>query len=195
MGQEVEQKLETVKDQYTQVVGALDHMFKQMSLRTTEELWRQPGDNFGIGSCRPSAPETTFFGPARELLISLSEQKLRENPRPKTNSPCRFHSTTGCILGELKSPVCITWIENPQELRDRFNLDPKDLKEFISETNRRILLGSKPTKEGYPYYYQEVPLRPEENIEFVQQALEKIAEITEDIKKFPILHPEEVEAA
>lgn len=195
-------KVETMMvDQYTKIVGALDNLFKEMRVRTNEERWRLPGSQLGSGSCTNVPPDAAarqfgnllLGGPAAGMLFHLIEKRGQQFPGSSTLSSCSyFRDNYGCILAELKLPDCIRWIDNPEELEKRFGINGYDLRTDTGWIVRRILGGDDLMEVNNLFIYQGRQPHPEKNNEFVEQAYQAITKMTQHVKKFPILHPDEV---
>ncbi len=173
----------TIVSQYTTVVGALDQMFQEMDLRSNGSLWRWKNSPFeGVGSCKyisKSPSESGLVGPARNTLIELRQQRVKDFPGSSSVSSCPYHRENhGCVLGNLKSPLCISHIDgyDPMagydELRDRFGIKSNHLTSDISWILRSILESNDPTQ----------------NSQFISEACNGISQMTQHIKRFPILH-------
>lgn len=98
-----------------------------------------------VGSCKytnQEASEGGIYGPVRELLIQLREKRKEENPGYSNLSPCPYHrENSGCVLGNLKSPLCIGHIEHPGELKKRFGIDGHELEHNIRWILDNILIN------------------------------------------------------
>lgn len=162
--------------QYHSVAGALNIMFKEMSVRTNGELWRlENSPYFGMGSCTHADREVAEWGvegPAAEDMIKLRDERNKQIPGE--SRCCPYHREgRGCTLGDLKGPVCLEHIDNPGEIEKTFGIDPYQLTHQIRWVLRKILLG-------------------EANELFVKAAVVAANSMSEHVKIFPILHPEEV---
>lgn len=163
--------------QYTKVVGALDQMFTEMDLRSNGSLWRWKDSPYeGVGSCKyisKSPSESGLVGPARQTLLNLRVQRAKEFPGSSSVSSCPYHrENQGCILGELKSPICISHVDHPGELRRRFGIDGYQLTTDISWILRSILESQDPTQ----------------NNQFVDDAHQAVIQMTQHVKRFPVIH-------
>lgn len=172
--------------QYTTIVGALDQMFTEIDLRSNGSLWRWEDSPYaGSGSCKyisKEPSESGFVGSTRSIFINLREDKSKEYPGSSSVSSCPYHRENhGCILENLKSPLCISHIDNPGELRSRFGIDGYKLTQDISWILRSILESTDPNTK----HILESPLQ---NNEFINEAHLAITQMTKHIQRFPILH-------
>lgn len=175
-----------IVSQYTTIVGALDQMFTEIDLRSKGSLWRWEDSAYaGSGSCKyisKEPSESGFVGPTRRLFINLREDKAKEFPGSSSLSSCPYHRENhGCILGELKSPLCISHIDSPGELRPRFGIDGYKLTQDISWILRSVLESTDP----HTKHVLESPLQ---NNDFVAEACAAIEQMTRHVKRFPVLH-------
>jgi len=183
-----------IVNQYQQIVGALDTMFKEMDLRSDDAAWRWQ-ISAGVGSCRyisKSPSESGLVGPAKASIIKLREQRAQDFPGSSSVSSCPYHRENhGCVLGDLKSPLCIahidsydeTGVSNVDELNYRFRIKSASLRTDIDWMLRSILVAED------PFTHQRLDT-PEENNDFVSKAHEAIRSMTQHVKRFPILHNE-----
>lgn len=129
-----------------------------------------------MGTCREMNKTTAEWGlegSVKDELIVLREE--RNETTSGKSTCCPYHRPgKGCVLADLKSPVCLAHIENPQELRERLNLPADKLTFEINWILKQILHG---VADG----------------EFISAALYSIEGVTEHVKTFPVLHPEELE--
>lgn len=112
-------KVEQMIDQYRRVVGAVNNVFLELSARTEWEKWRMDG----VGSCGISreVSETGLVGVAKTDLIELREKRNSEagGEHVESRLSCDYHrKECGCVLGDLKAPICLTYVENWDELED-----------------------------------------------------------------------------
>lgn len=175
-----------IVSQYTTIVGALDQMFKEIDLRSNGSFWRWNDSPYaGVGGCKhinKSPSESGLVGSARNILIKLREQKEKEFPGSSSLSPCPYHRENhGCILEELKSPLCIEYVDNPEEIKKRFGIDGSQLTHNIGWMLRYIL----ESKDPHTHMKLESPIQ---NNDFVHDAHEAITTMTQHIKRFPVLH-------
>lgn len=163
--------------QYTRLAGTTDQMFQVISPRViyTAALWRQEGPFKGSGSCRDIDKynsEMGVEGIAKDTLISFREKRNQEVPGISTVSDCPYHrSEGGCTLKELKSPRCLSHMEAAWELW-KFGIDGYRLSVDISQWSSQVL-SSESLADAYA------------NGTFVGRKIIYIAELTEEIKKFP----------
>ncbi len=132
-----------IVEQYKTVTGNLDQMFVIASSRTKQEFWRQDG----VGSCavvtnKAIAELGILDNEAGRLLIVAREDKDREIRGRSGATGCPYHRINhGCILGELKSPICVGYFDNPDEWENKFGIDADQLREEISNTLYSVLTG------------------------------------------------------
>lgn len=177
-GVEVSPEILQIATNYQVVVGALDLMFKEADLRLKQVLWREEDSiHKNVGTCRDMYREDSewdLIGPARSYLIRLRDQRNREVPGRATLTHCPYHRReTGCVLRGLKSPACIGYIDYPGEFQERFRVDVPSLKRENSRALECILENQGPDGQGID--------------EFVQDTLGVVKQLTEHIKKHPIL--------
>lgn len=164
-------------DQYTRVVGKLHEMFMEMTKRTEWEVWRFDG----VGSCGlpKELSEIGLSGIARERIIALREDRNRENnmERVQGKQACPYHRKDfGCVLGDLKSPVCISYMENKEEVWEKFGIDAAVFYKEVRSILDEILFAGVDNENS---------VRPELNDEPVDQFVGRIGDEIERIKTFP----------
>lgn len=159
-------------ERYRKVAGAINRMFKALSIRTNGEGWRIDGRG-ACGEVDRDLIESQIEGPAREDFIKLREERNAQIPG-ESKCGCPYHREgIGCILGDLKGPICLAHIDNPQELQERFGIDADQTTFGIDLVTKRIIAGK-------------------EDDLFVEAAVHAVDSMIEHIEGFPILHPEEV---
>jgi len=171
-------KVEQIISQYRQVVGALDRMFVEMSKRTEWEKWRF--DGFGSCGILQSTSEVGLGGIARNELIRLREEVNAATGLSRVDGKltCPYHRANhGCVLGDLKSPLCIAWIENRDEVSEKFSVDFYQFKQFVYGALGKILF----TKET-----DESLINPGDNEDFVAETLVKIESLTDRVLGAPV---------
>lgn len=170
--------------QYRTVVGKLDEMFFEMDLRSEVMLWRADG----VGSCRAvdkPFSESYLEGKAKKRLIKLRDEKIKRVDLGYTPSFCPYHSLEkGCVLGNLKSPLCIAHVDYPSELQRRFGINGINLADDILLVLGVILRQD--TKMIYKEFGQDLNMN-----EFVELAVDSIKQMTNHIKRSPILDDSE----
>lgn len=164
-----------IVDQYRQITGALEQMFQTARLRTKEEMWR----NDGVGSCIAvdrELSEHRLSGEAKEDLIKLRGQRNQEfGGNQSTLTKCPYHRENhGCVLGDLKSPTCIAFFENPFEWDAKFKIRTGEFRPEIQDTLSDVLYGDRL-----------------ENPTSVEIFINRVKKITDFISTFPILHQPE----
>lgn len=179
--------------QYRVVNAQVIKLFREISLRTSEEPWKADG----VGTCYGSKefartgeappnykPDQTMIGPVADELIHIQDSIGKNTPgeREEDRSVCEFHRKgIGCILGEDKPPFCVSFIDNKTELEKRFEINGEELEDRLLEIVAKILqAGRKLT--GDKWYYN-----PHVNDEFIPQASEEITGYIKQIQSFPIL--------
>lgn len=135
-------KVIEIAQQYQTAVGILNNMFDIARVRTTGELWRLDG----VGSCvqihNKEDSEIELIGPAKKYIVALRETRNQEAGGHSILTGCPYHREgIGCVLGNLKSPVCIQHFENWGEWRARFGINAWILKEEIDDVLNLILTG------------------------------------------------------
>lgn len=180
---------ERIVYQYRTLVGGYNRLFRELSLRTNGELWRKDDKFKGVGSCiyaDRSYSETYIEGQARARIIELRGERNKDKGG-KSKIDCPYHRPgRGCILDDLKSPLCIEHVDNPGELRERFGIDGYSLKRRIHDSLERVLWGAAATEERGEH------VNPESNDGFVVKESEEIERIISHVKTFPVLHQDEI---
>lgn len=177
-----------VVSQYRRVVGALDIMFKEMDLRSEVMFWRWDG----VGTCRGvdlAFSEKGMVGIAKKELIELRNNKSREYPKTEPVCSCPYHrKEIGCVLGDLKGPICIGHIDFPKESEARFGIDGSKLSGDIKWILQTIL------NQG-----QDRKCRLEDGTisteEFVGLSVGAVEQMTKHVERFPILSHEDRKSA
>lgn len=134
-------RVKQIVGQYRQVVGAMEIMFQAAKPRTNNQPWRRDG----VGSCHKvekGLAETGLAGEAADELIRLRDELNTEYGGASTVTPCPYHRKgVGCVLGDLKSPICITWPDNHSEWRKRFGVDLLAVSDDAGTLLRLVLGG------------------------------------------------------
>lgn len=175
---------EIIINQYRTVVGKLDEMFGELDRRSYGALWKQEGPLKGVGSCAgllTQQIEEGLTGIARKKLIELRAEKGNSVPgQGSSKTKCDFHREgMGCALGDLKSPLCISHIDDGWELGIVFGINGFSLERDVRWILDNILTAKDPfsgTKLGSAI----------DNNGFVKDACQAIALMTSHFKKFPI---------
>lgn len=172
-------KVDLIIGQYRHVVGALDVMFREMSKKTLWEIWKQDG----VGSCAipREVSESGIVGLARGALIALRDERNGQNglQTVEGRSVCPYHRANhGCVLGDLKSPICIAYIENKDEFLEKFGLDAAAFYKEVRSILDRILFAGVDDRRL---------VCPELNDELVDQFVGRIEDEIERIKTYPIV--------
>lgn len=177
----------SIVGQYTKVVGQLDEMFREIDTRSNSSLWRLTGGYGynGVGSCKnvtKRRSEEELEGEAKDVLIKLRDARNQAKPGTSSLSSCPYHREDyGCVLAELKSPRCISHVDNPAELAKRFGIDGDQLTDDIHWILSHILKVRNSETGGSLD-------TPTKNDGFVESASEAISQMTNHVRKFPILH-------
>lgn len=171
-------KVGQIIDQSQRVVHVWNEMFAEISSRTVGEDWKKDG----IGSCGYHDYSSPIdYGISKERMVELMEERNRTNSLPRVervNNTCPYHRADfGCVLGDLKPPICVGHIENPREVKEKFGIDHYDHVMEVFKVLRRIHF-TKTTNEA--------EVNPEENEDFVRKTIEKIHATTEYIKTIPV---------
>lgn len=164
--------IEPIVAQYRSVVGELDGIFKAASPRTEREWW--PSD--GVGSCAlikdKKHSEVGLTGLAKSRIIELRDARNLEVGGTSTQCACPYHRAgSGCVLGDLKSPVCIVFVENRAELTGRFGIHIDNVTSRIKAVLNQILSGE-----------------TAHNPAPVSTFIDEVKGITDRIEQEPILH-------
>lgn len=186
-----QKKIQHIAHQYVAVAGALNRLWKEISVRTTQESWRKDestpwGSYYGAGSCRDvdkALAEDLLDGPAQFDIIQLRDQRNYRTPGETRFCP-NHRVGKGCVLGDLKSPRCLDHIDggHHEEIQERFGICLLDMRVPLLQ----IQGGGRNPRNG------DYMLRPEVNDEFVRVTIAGIEHLTDYIKTFPILHPKEI---
>ena len=181
-------KVEQIMGQYRRVVGALDVMFREISARTMFEEWRFNG--FGSCGVPKYGAELKIHGIAKDDLIALREERnsLDHQETIETDGViCPYHRKDfGCVLGDLKGPVCISFIENKNEVEAWFGIDQIVLSRSIQRALARILVS---------HISDESQVDPRSNEQFVEEEIAGIERLTEYIRSFPVIEEARVDFA
>lgn len=172
----IDPKIEQAIGQYRRVVGAFNELFGEISLRTFDEEWKSDG----VGSCNTNVADTGIEGlVGHALLVARREKNSINNlPRVEGRFTCPYHRANyGCAVGDLKPPVCVSHIENKDEVRKRFGINYFDFKYFVYGVLRRLQFSRVDELEQ---------IHPADNEGFVQDTVDKIKGMTEYIKSFPL---------
>lgn len=167
---QIRPEIAVIIGQYRMVAGEFDKLWKIISVRSDQNSWRLP-ERQGIGSCSGDYG-LSIFGPARPDLFELRKRRNRETGGIRLAKACEFHRTgRGCILGDLKSPLCLDYVDSRHEveMQNRFKIGILKME----PTLLLILSGNA-------------------NDDLVQAAVEKIQNRIGYIETFPVLHPEEL---
>lgn len=169
-------EVEQIIDQSQRVVRAWNNMFAEISSRTVGEEWKRDG----IGSCGYhdySSPAD--YGIAKERIVELMEERNRTNslPRVEGRYACPYHRANfGCVLGDLKPPICVGHIENAGEVKGKFDIVRLDHVYEVFKVLRRI---------HFSKTNNEKEVAPEKNEDFVREVIGNIHAKTQYIKTFP----------
>ncbi len=170
---------------YRCIAGAFDRMWQATNLRTKSASWRRDG----VGSCHYVYDDS--FGLVilnypkliRARLEELADQRSWEVPG-QSNITCPFHRRNkGCILGDLKSPLCLDFFDDGQEeeIKENFGITippSKDILEIAGLAGTLIYMGIKLD----PAFIRSV----------IRGTLKEVRQVTAYIETFPILsnnHP------
>lgn len=158
--------------QYREVVGALDVMFREMGLRSEVELWRVDG----VGTCKQVgqfSSEDGLYPDIRVDMVRLREKRNLETAGENTLAACPYYrDNQGCVLGDLKAPICIAHVDYPDELRRRFGIDGYQLKKDIEWVLAVI-------QRQDPYSLQSEG--------FCHLTLSAIGQMTDHVRNYPVL--------
>ncbi len=178
-------EIDPIVRQYTTVVGALDKMFSELDKRSHGALWKKEGSLKGVGSCASILTyytEKGLVGPASNKLLELRDLKSKNVPGIKSlKTGCDFHrQNMGCSLGELKSPFCISHIDDSWELGIVFGINGFSLEHDIKWSLASILSAKDP--------FTNAQLASAlDNDRFVEEVSGAISLMTAHIKRFPII--------
>ncbi|MBW2992874.1 hypothetical protein KY345_06685 [Candidatus Woesearchaeota archaeon] len=148
--------IDKIIEQYRRCIRALNGMFKH----APDECY----EDDGIGCCCETHHSYGLLeGPAADKIVDMQEEKANYDSLPDA---CLFHKEgEGCVLGDLKSPACISHYCRG-ELPRRYD------RIFVQDILSQVLCGS-PGPDSY---------HPEEN-EHLVSALERYAqEMIEEIE-------------
>lgn len=169
-----------ITEQYRGVVGLLDAMFREIGLRSEAELWRFDG----VGNCSYVTKVSSEIGlesPARRRLIRLRQKRNKDIGGKSTIAKCPYHRAgMGCVLGDLKAPICIAHVDYPGTLQRKFKVDGYQLKQDIDWILECILGQEVSDNESELFDCMNVG-------EFNELAQEAIRKMSGHIKLFPLL--------
>lgn len=158
-------------------------MFKEMGKRSEMEAWRLDGVGTcqGMSAINKTVSEFGITGPSRKEIIRLREERARQFPGNSNLTSCPYHREDyGCVLGDLKSPVCTAVIDSPEEIKRTFGIDGFELRQDITLILRVILDQD---QKQLNILFQPAPSIKE----FFWYSLESIQEINEAVCQLPIL--------
>lgn len=172
--------------QYRSIVGSLNLLFTEMGQRSEIELWRLDG----VGSCRDMNRETAegeLAGPVGDLLVELRDRRDSEVPgQPDELTQCPYHRVRcGCILGDLKSPICISHVDYPSSLEKHLQIKGYVLARDICGVLQVVLYQNQALLEDL-FPAVEITL---EELPFL--FMNSVGEMTKYVMTKPILRQEE----
>ncbi len=136
--QPTERDVALIVRQYTLCTSLLEELFKL----APDECWTFDG----VGCCASATKtlvEKGLQGPAYETLMRLRGQRSESYghlPRD-IEEACPYHTEQGCVLGELKSPLCISHYCRGK-IEGVFDSD------YVYDTLKRILEGNLDPETG-----------------------------------------------
>lgn len=160
----------TILRQYRECTGALDELFTI----APDQCWKKNG----IGCCDTDkkTAEKGLIGPARNMFMDMRNALI-----PLTGNiimvgnACPYHKKgSGCVLGELKSPICATWYcsgDLPKGKRDTSRYD----RTYVMQTLMDILAGRYNQKAG--------TYHPEQNEDLVREFKAYVGEVIQTTLK------------
>lgn len=159
-----------ITGQYLKASGAAQQMFDVFGSRVPQ-MWQMPGPYENVGSCRyldkPSSGDG-LSGIAKDHIIELREERNTQVPGQNELTECPYHRMgSGCTLGELKSPICISHIDMPGEIERLTGVPGTSVWVGIRETLEEILVaqsvedvaGNAPRVEAFVRYIEMLTAR------------------------------------
>lgn len=159
----IDPKIIQITNQYQQVAGGFCRFFEALSPRTSllSNLWRSSdflnGKYSGTGDCKQmnrSRVIQSFAGVAETYLTQLADQRNADMLHPTTASDCTYHGRKGCVLDDLRPPLCLSHVSDQAELKERFNIYGDRLPNWIRETLEQVMLGGTDKKDVEAKVYQ-----------------------------------------
>jgi len=175
-------------EQYRAVAGKFVELWDELYLRTETGDWREDG----IGSCHtsPHLFETYVGGFITGEIEKLWDARSNDDPIAWDDSEevdppdsCQHHQQSkGCILGDLKSPRCLSHTDKGQrsEISDNFGIELPDFRTPLVQ----IQHGGMDLTGG------DCSLHPEHNDELVERTIAETEELIAHVKTFPMLATE-----
>jgi len=166
--------------QYQRVARAFNEMLEAIDAKTDGAAWKKDG----VGSCRvsPHLFETYLDGVVTGDIERLWDAKDADNPDldESDNRRCQFHRIgTGCILGDLKSPRCLSHIDgnNVTEIETKLGTKLPEIKQPLLTIQ---LGGMDVTGEG-------CVLHPDLNDKLVEDTVQSATEFTAKVRELPTI--------
>lgn len=164
--------------QYQRAAEAFNAMWEAIDARTDGAAWKKDG----VGSCRvsPHLFETYLGGVVTNEVERLWDAKDADNPDLDESDyrRCMFHRIgEGCILGDLKSPRCLSHVDgsNVAEIETKLGTKLPDIKQPLVIIQ---MGGMDVTGEG-------CVLNPSLNEAIVEATVQSATEFTARIRALP----------
>lgn len=145
MASERQEAILAITGQYLEASAAAQQMFDALGPRV-RQLWQMSGPYENVGSCRyldkPSS-EGWLSGIAKNHLIELREARNVQVPGESQLTDCPYHRTEGgCVLAELKSPLCMSHVDMPSEIERLTGVQGTGVSIGIRKTLEEILTAA-----------------------------------------------------
>lgn len=172
---------ETVLSQYRLIVARYNTLLSLLYSRTLYKEWEDrfyvgPGTELGVGSCYLGTADADI-GITHPELLRLRQQRSQETSGKRIKGACGHHRKGhGCILGDLKSPICLHYLPDPllAEMKDRFGIE--FTARFMSEGKKALKVAE---QLQLPYASQP------EMAEKVRLAGETLESLSAELQHFP----------
>lgn len=178
------QEVEQIVSQYTAFAGLVDQMFREMGLRSEIEWWRYDG----AGTCQGMTKkwvEQDLVGPAAKRLIELRELRNSRFEGKSTTSKCPYHrNNIGCVLKELKDPYCASHVDVPGRLKKTFGINGGQLMRDLHYVFGVIL--NQDLDAASKLLSGDVSM-----VDFSESANAAVSQIIRDVRRYPLLRPED----
>ena len=177
-------KIVQIVNQYRQIAAAYGELFGEIYKRTEYEEWRMDG----IGSCRIPTHNSLagIDGIAKDAIIQLREQVSESDTSERVElaegaAMCRYHRAgKGCVLTDLKSPMCISHIESRDEVAGKFGIEQMDFAMDVFKALRKVMWTKVSDLSA---------VNPDENNQFVSNTVVDIHALILRVVQVPEIDP------
>lgn len=166
--------------QYQEIAGAYDALWQVIYARTITKAWET--DPKSLGSCAVSDEVATDGLDVihQYEIIQLRNRRNNETPLNGKTQGCPHHRpNTGCILGDLKGPKCLDYVDMyiDDEIEERFGICLMPVKPYL------LYVGQGGVDQSIaPWRFH-----PEANESFVVKTITAINQVREYVEAFPVL--------